>query len=253
MPDHHITKPKQKKRHQQQSESASQTSGRSEEQIQSAEETKESEQRATQAKGKKKKPKPLRRIERLRLWSIKWKDLLPVVFTALIFFVTVVYTIVSLFQWQEAIRTREIENRAYLNVKRIEMSKELTIGERPVAVITFFNTGRTPAQNTKVIADIGGQPPSAPEPDPRKVVLSRSAQSTGVISPEMDVQTPVDSNTVLTDELIYQINQDQIRLYIWGVASYEDMFGQSHKAYFCGVLRPRTRVFNICSQGNFAD
>lgn len=173
---------------------------------------------------------------------------------------TIVYTFFSYHQWQsmrselqETRLTREIENRAYLNVKYPKMNKELTTGEQPIATVVIFNTGNTPAQNVTMTTLIEGVDASKPEPDPRKIVPPANPRSVGVIQREVDISTEVSSSTVLTDELIHRVNQGQLRLYVWGLVKYEDMFGKPHRAGFCAVLKPGTTTFDMCSGGNFAD
>jgi hypothetical protein len=224
-----MTKPKEKKPRHQQIKGTSQSSGRSEEQGQTAEEIKESDQRATKAVGKQNKAQPLGGIQRLRLWAVEWKELIPVVFSALIFFVTSIYTVVSIFQWQEAIRTREIENRAYFGIKNAFLKIPPASGREINPTVEFVNAGRTPALNIKIDIGIGLLPRTVPEKLPENV---NHLPGRSVVLPGENL-----AQTILPPSLSDQDFSMRIKsgflVYLWGTIEYDDFFGKHHTTEFC--------------------
>lgn len=186
-------------------------------------------------------------------------------FTGLLVLITCIYTYFSSKQWevtqlslQEAKLTREIENRAYVNIKSGSLVTALKAGERPSASIVIENAGHTPARHTVMRVMIESRDASAPEPEPMTAarldgITTSQPQSITIVPPNNTLNMTVQSPTVLTEELINAVNQGRIRLYVWGIMEYDDVFGRHHKSQFCGAAKPGTIAFDNCGQGNDAD
>jgi hypothetical protein len=198
-------------------------------------------------------PKPYRKLELFRAS-------LTLIFNFCLVLITGVYTYYSHNQvvamqvaLEETRISREVENRAYLNVKAPALEKELTVGEQARATVTFANTGNTPAKDMIVQLKMELRDASAPEPDPKTLIPIANPQSKGVIPRDTNVVAGVASDKVLDAQIIDQISSEKMRLYVWGLAEYRDAFGKLQRTGFCGVVRPGTRALNMCARGNFAD
>jgi hypothetical protein len=195
-------------------------------------------------------------------------------FTMLLFFVTVIYSVISYFQWntsnkqarlmnisiEEAKTTRELENRAYMNVKQVSpirplLGKEVVTPqtpplqpERPAVVkITYQNTGASPANFVKVFAALEVWDRVMPTPMPTIFSVESPSESTSGPTIETDVirytTTPLDKETVSA------IILGKKRLYAYGVIKYEDIFQKSHQTSFCAIYHPPTQEYIVCPEG----
>lgn len=186
-------------------------------------------------------------------------------FTGLLVLITCIYTYFSSKQWevtqlslQEAKLTREIENRAYVNIKSGSLVTALKAGEYPSVSLVVENGGHTPARRTAMRVFVESRDASAPEPDPLPGVRFDQLDpgrpySITIVPPNITLNTTVVGTTAMTEELINAINQRKIRLYVWGVMEYDDVFGRHHKSQFCGAVHPGTVAFDNCAQGNDVD
>jgi len=148
----------------------------------------------------------------------------------------------------EASRT---DQRAWISVKEITVSKSLIVGSPVQVSVTAINTGKTPALNM-VVSDFGMGPI---ETDRRRdLIIHYSAH---------EVIAPNNTNTVLAtatydDESIRGILAGAIRIYVRGRLVYKDVFGLTHQTKFCayypnnGSPTSSTYFFN-CKSGNSMD
>jgi hypothetical protein len=195
-----------------------------------------------------------RNIERFRLWVIKWKDLLPLMLTGLIFFITCVYTVFSFLQWRTMERTIEIGNRAYVSVDKGSLLKELKVGEPVNATVNFVNKGNTPALKVKTRGSIGFTADQISEPMQPIPGDVNDPQSTAVIAKDGAMYAGFEGAVPLDEQGMELFNQKKLRLYIWGVIEYEDMFGKPHKTSFCFTHPPEPGIsLEVCPINNTAD
>lgn len=144
-----------------------------------------------------------------------------------------------------------LEQRAWIGVEDIrglpEMNKPLTI------TIVFKNTGKTPAKNVKLIDTYKGiekgnelkfdYPPPATE------------ESRGVIFPQSILHndfTPGKGGTI--QEIDFnRISSQQVKLFVHGKITYDDIFSNEHWTTFCYYLVAEASGWAACKEYNDTD
>ena len=196
------------------------------------------------------------RLKKAQDWTKKNLDWLNpwlvVLFTGLIFITTVVYTVVSLRQYREAIKTREIETRAFITIKNAKLKKTINDSgtkDRAEVEADFTNTGRSPAKNIsmRVVADFHES--DAPEQLVYQGLLSQEGQ--GVVANGRDFSVPTWREHALTEPELQQVRLGKFKLYVWGTADYDDMFDNHWTTRFCVVSNGVDSLeFGFCTRGN---
>lgn len=168
-------------------------------------------------------------------------------FTGLILLTTVVYAIVSFLQWRESIKTRELENRAYVGMKGGSLNSTYQSGQLPMVVnVQVQNIGKTPARNCTMFARIGFSDTDEPPPnmayDGQPLVLD--------MLPGETYWSETVVNNILP-EVKEGVERSGATLHVWGIITYDDVFGNRHKTTFCLQNKAADSVnFKGCSKGN---
>lgn len=188
-----------------------------------------------------------------------------VIFTGVIAAVTVVYSYFSYGQWQatnkqaqlmsqsieESKKTREVENRAYLNISEIKFDNTLR-SRKPIEAILFIkNTGKTPARKataTFVKAWFFFNPKLATDATIPAGNI-RYIQTHVVVPP--DSAFPLRLTIMPVDDATFaQVLKTNQMLYIWGELAYEDVFGNAWKEPFCFVSASLDKTEIIGCEGD---
>ena len=160
---------------------------------------------------------------------------------------------------QQALKTSEksieltqqalwLDQRAWVMVKTIT-SNIPSEGFPISATITVTNTGRTPANNTEVLADIkllkSLPVPISPPSD-------KLPPSKGVITPGNHFDANVKTDSPLEGHHIQSLKDEQLTVFVWGKIVYSDIFEQKHETLFCGLYRMAQKAFVFCPNNNSA-
>ncbi len=130
-----------------------------------------------------------------------------------------------------------IGQRPYVVIETIKLP-ELPNVDRPLAAEALIrNAGATPALNMQVSRrlDVVSVPPTGAPHDfsPGSGRLMLGANSTRAIR--------VVGERPLTAEELQRVNSGQLRIYVTGTISYEDVFQQVHETEFCAFFDPREK------------
>lgn len=181
-------------------------------------------------------------------------------------------------QWRETRNTRELEFRAYVSVKGIDIQRKPNSPGFGQFVIGYINSGRTPAMNVTVLINTNMR--ENPIPDDVGFATPDSQPSKTVLAPLVDVTTAVGAFPIneplpnLGTQMpspqggteaqaspapppiqtpIPFISQDRKEYYVYGKIEYDDIFGNHHKTKFCLINTPFTTGFRSCSNYNTFD
>lgn len=159
--------------------------------------------------------------------------------------------------------TAKKQLRAYAHVHMDERSfTDINTINPPEVLLNVDNAGQTPAYNvvinTHMVID------TIPLVKPLPPIPIESETSKIVIHPGVRFNTLAYMERVLTVEEVAALNNDgEIRLYVYGEITYEDIFGTPHKTAFrASTISPKRlpanfpknpRGYRYCEEGNEAD
>lgn len=209
-----------------------------------------------------------------------------VIFIGLIFLVTCVYSIFSYGQWTsmdkallETRRNRELEYRAYVVVKSAQLISEPANPAIGNVFVTAVNTGRTPGLNGKVLTEMKFQenpPPEStvlnpPDQTPSRTIFApqieivkaagslptdearkiREAEAQALPTDDRPKRAAIPAPTVTPKStpapFVYQGNK---KIYVYGILTYDDIFGNHRWTKFCFVNTPGTSLWWHCQTFN---
>lgn len=148
------------------------------------------------------------------------------------------------------------DQRAWLTVNGISLSKPLAVGERVLVVIRVVNTGKTPAADTMVAGTVLSR---------RTLAEALSGRTEGnpdsriIIGPNDAVTIPLDTSGPVTNQgQIDAISTGEWQLYAVGYIIYTDIFAAEHTTRFCfkadsEVAKAATAKWRGCAEGNSID
>jgi|ERR1051325_4221452 hypothetical protein len=135
-----------------------------------------------------------------------------------------------------------VGNTAFLVVKGANFDR-FYLGGSPVVSIFFTNSGNTPALNVKLFGGIGlrdrpvfERMPSEPDITPNSApfgYLNAIEQTVTTIGPKIDLTGLIISRFVIDQQSMSLLSQRKLRLYAWGSAEYDDIWGYHHTTEFC--------------------
>jgi hypothetical protein len=132
-----------------------------------------------------------------------------------------------------------------------EEDKYFKEGSRPSFGVVITNTGKTPARNVQV--RIGRS--TFRKGSTFKPIYNDDGGPSGTIAlfpgqPFMLITKP---ELPLTAEQVAIIINGEFTLYVYGMVTYEDVFGIKHKSTFCGYMASDLRSFKSCGTYNQVD
>jgi len=184
------------------------------------------------------------------------------VFAGIISFATIASGLIAVFQWQvikqqtalmsrtldEARETREVENRAYINVLEIHLNGSIKPGTRAAVSVVAGNSGETPArlydQSCRVYFS-DTEPMGTPIP-------ANNFSAVGTVAPGSDFTFECAVPDV-SEKMSPDFSRGWVRLYVVGALVYIDVFQRSHKTTFCFTYLPESTSFRPCSEGNTSE
>jgi len=148
---------------------------------------------------------------------------------------------------QEAMR---LEQRAWVFVSETRVS-ELQAGKPLGIVVGLKNTGRTPAKNVQIASCIEVLPKGQlPEPNLEKT------QSRGIIPPNGTLFVTIGAGRKnaegVTDRGLQGIMSGELVVWVYGTATYEDIFENRQATMFCYMLQPDGKTFGAADMYNDA-
>jgi hypothetical protein len=200
--------------------------------------------------------KPFRRIELVNI-------VLTLIFSGLLVIATWTYTIYSRKQLdavteqarlmneglKESVKTRELENAAFIGTKGAKWNQPLHVGEWQKISVTIINTGKTPAFNLKVEQGWVFQ-----EAEPTDLNMQQRGPASGIATVIPGVDNLIEFYIPnLTEEDVSAITNFKKLITVYGKIKYDDIFGKPHWTNFCLTHHPTTEVFDICTKGNESD
>ncbi len=187
---------------------------------------------------------------------------------------TLAVIIISLVQWMEYRNTRELENRAYVLCKGVQLAPA-TVPSMNDVLVACVNAGRTPGRNGSIFTQLERRAASPPEdtvinrPEkrlsrilfgPQIEIYERAGRMNIVQPPGVNVaEAPRGSQGPSIRSPSPQPTpapapQDLDRFwYVYGVVIYEDIFGRPHRTKFCFENQPLTASWAYCPTFNDAD
>lgn len=165
-----------------------------------------------------------------------------VVLTAVIALATVVYCIISFWQWKATNRSAEIAEqsvrlgaRAYLGLVTMTLDDSLAATRKTGIKGIFRNAGHTPAYNV-VVKSYYLFSQDGFRPDPNDQIAARPAQI-GLLLPNEDLAYTF-VVPPLSEEQAKRVMEGSTKLYLYGFIEYEDIFQHQHTMKFCGTYSP---------------
>lgn len=208
----------------------------------------------------------------------KVKNWLMVIFTGVIAAVTIVYSYFAYGQWtamektlHESVKTREVENRAYVEIQGISADQLIANGEDVALEIVLENTGKTPARhvrNTFLLAEFFDSEPSDVLCQEIGGGERRCEFNVGnklhkykLGYEPFEASLPPGNNYPMhktfnkpSAEDLPAIQRNELRLYVLGIFEYDDVFGIHRKTPFCFVNEHSNQPrFSGCDHNNNPD
>ena len=152
-----------------------------------------------------------------------------------------------------------LDQRAWIGIEDIRSNPSFpTVGDPLEAVVVFHNSGKTAAERLEGCTV--GDPVKRGE-SPNFSYARDSHFAAGLVSPGTDhhvrlgLTRSISKGTPapLTQELLDAINAGDLKIYIHGRISYNDIFGAHHWMTFCYFWDPETRAYAVCAQHNEMD
>jgi hypothetical protein len=139
----------------------------------------------------------------------------------------------AFYAWQLHINTKtvELDQRAWVTISSVYLDKLIAIDEAPKISMVLANSGKSPALDVQVSGRCGYgiAPPPFSTGDPVKGVSTPM-----VLGPnEKMTVRPRSEVPVLSAEVVEQLRNSSIRLFIKGWISYRDIFNKPHRTAFC--------------------
>jgi hypothetical protein len=163
-----------------------------------------------------------------------------------------------------SIETRELEMRAYVNIRAFGLAREpddptpkdqpgsLRLNKLPIVAVSVVNAGRTPAINTvyRTALRFRGNAMTA---DPLTFDSSDAKPGLSVVGPGLESTTYAPANAGVDAQTLPMIAAGLLHLYAYGRIEYDDKFGHHHVTEFCTEFNPLLGVFLWSPVHNSAD
>jgi hypothetical protein len=147
-------------------------------------------------------------------------------------------------QVNEAMR---LERRAWMGVGEI-MALETGSDTRVHASVPLINSGATPALHVRARVSLLYQKPEAPFDIDKAMATLFTLPSTAVIHPGSKMTA--DAAGSIPEGLMNAIEAGTVRLFLFGIIDYCDIFGTAQRTTFCVYLHRDRRTFRVCTEHN---
>ena len=194
-----------------------------------------------------------------------------IILSALTFAILVIYFV----QWLEFRASRQIENRAYVAAAGVTFELANPVDPSVMGLwVTCLNNGRTPGINGNILTVLErrqGSPPedqviNQPDAPPSRIIfgsqtpIKRLAGTQPNFVPPPPTPAPVDSKgkpvaspSPVATPTPGPVDTDKRLFYLYGVISYDDIFGAHHRTKFCFQTAVGNGIWSYCPTFNDAD
>lgn len=195
--------------------------------------------------------------------------------TIVIAVATVCYTIYAHKQWQVMTETLKqskaaldatidnfrLEQRAWVGptqafpAEYLNGNKKVYVeeGQQIKGGVFITNSGRTPARNLNTLISLISLKADA-KLDPKYMVDATTQPSNTVMQPGMTFSLrPLPIKGIVSKADIDDLASGRYIIYMFGLITYEDIFGHPHSTKFCMYVTPDFTTFRGCSAYNEAD
>lgn len=171
----------------------------------------------------------------------------------LIFIVTGTYAVFSYLQWDVLQSTLKLDQRAWMGITHIVATGE--IGKPKSISIGFKNTGKTPAKYVNTIMTVDVIKWDA-EPDFANIKHSHT-DSREIVAPQQPITNTYDftehPEKQISDTQTLGIISGSMRVVVYGIVTYEDIFGIHHWIKYCSSLTGDGKTFSYYHKHNDTD
>jgi hypothetical protein len=156
----------------------------------------------------------------------------------------------SLDETRRAIRYSEAAYIAITDASLVQFGEGLPT----VCRMFYTNAGNTPAYNVRTYGHINlWERPMIPADQDKLKDIAGVECSQHLIAPSGVRDHIVTVQAPLTALLFQQIEEGKLRFYVWGIITYEDIFGRERWTTFCHMqIGPSTALYG-CGSNNDAD
>jgi hypothetical protein len=150
---------------------------------------------------------------------------------------TIAAALAAGFTWWQASIARDNakkELRAYVFVKPFRHVNNVVANRSLQTLVIIRNGGQTPAANLVLRASIAVRS-MPPDPSPGNFMSATRQEFETILDPSTQGRGKIfNSEQPITPEGIAAIDGgQQAQIYVWGVATYQDVFDVRHNSYFC--------------------
>jgi len=149
---------------------------------------------------------------------------------------------------KESIKTRELENRAYITTTGVNGDRPLEAGQGQTIKIGLNNSGKTPAINvvTRYSVNIANKRPILPDFPATPFRSKRYVANGDSTFISMRIEP-------LRADLFQMYLSGEVRCWIIGVVDYDDIFNTHHQTHFCYFQMAQRAEILSCEEGNVMD
>lgn len=142
-------------------------------------------------------------------------------------------------------RVVRMEFRAYLSIAEFEITS-FSEGKQLEYMIYIKNTGKTPAQNIRVVGGCKNYRPDVYINDFDSLNNTNPVITSVATGGDIEFHVVVSPDIDLTEKYINEITNGIYPLYILGTINYEDVFGDKHYTRYCRrVIRGPSGKFSF--------
>ena len=141
-----------------------------------------------------------------------------------------------------------VENRPYIWVNEFKLL-EYSVGKKFKVQVVVSNFGNTPAYNYTGNVSINPLYGDFPE-KPEYYITDDAVLSKTIITPKKLVGVTVETSKPLSLEIKNQIEEGDLKIYVYGKFEYYSFFDTKHTTTFCAFYNPTTNGFTYCDRHN---
>ena len=146
-----------------------------------------------------------------------------------------------------------LEQRAWVGPTEVQTITGAKEGQQFRVSVSILNNGKTPAFRYKSVAYIRILNSKDTPILPDKIVNKAMQETSAVMYPGMTFKTTPEVSKPLSKIDIENLVNGKSVIYLIGIATYEDVFGQPHYSKFCMYLAPDLTQLKPCDNGNEAN
>ncbi len=157
-------------------------------------------------------------------------------------------------QERALVENTRISQRAWITVKAAGFI-DLTVAKKPSVTVLFENTGKSPAIDVTIHANMTVPSPIPLQRGPMPLIETTFRPSVGLVGPGANFAKTLPLDHILTAEEIESLKNNKQFLYTFGQIDYRDIFRIERHTQYCfepdspNIIGPP----RVCGQWNTAD